>query len=246
MFTKSVAIILKTKKYLETSKLIYAYTKNFGKMTFLAKGVSSIKSRLLGSSEIFNIIEINYIKKENNSLHNIRDIEVTKSLSKISKSLEKSSIALLILESIFMTQDYENEDELFFDEIEKLLLQLNDNEEYFPIFVKSQLELAKSLGIEIELKWKSKSERDYELKKVFIRLSDCVISNTFDSLKKDYTKISMKSLLFLKDIKVSSLKELIEINMSENDFDILLRFFEQYFSYHLEKKIKYESHKLMK
>ncbi|MCB0821025.1 MAG: recombination protein O N-terminal domain-containing protein, partial [Bacteroidetes bacterium] len=57
--------------YLESSKIIYSYTREFGKQTLVAKGARRTKSKFGASLELGSIVELKYYKKSNKDLHNL-------------------------------------------------------------------------------------------------------------------------------------------------------------------------------
>lgn len=68
MNTKSeattTAFILKTVPYKENDRMVYAYTKDFGKLTFIAKGVNKINSKNASSLQELTYVELVMIPKK--------------------------------------------------------------------------------------------------------------------------------------------------------------------------------------
>ena len=61
---KTEAIVLKSMKYRETSKIVTFYTKQFGKITGLVKSARSAKNKFGSSLNLFSHIELVIYKKE--------------------------------------------------------------------------------------------------------------------------------------------------------------------------------------
>ena len=53
----SNAVVLSAKSYSEADKIITVFSKDFGKLTLMAKGVKRLKSRKRGSLEVFSNIK---------------------------------------------------------------------------------------------------------------------------------------------------------------------------------------------
>jgi len=55
------AIILKIENYRERDERICLYTKDFGKITVVARGVKRIEAKLRGNLDIFNYVDISFV-----------------------------------------------------------------------------------------------------------------------------------------------------------------------------------------
>ena len=60
----TLAFILKTVPYKENDRLVYAYTKEFGKLTFIAKGVNKLTSKNAYSLQELTLVEMTVIPKK--------------------------------------------------------------------------------------------------------------------------------------------------------------------------------------
>ena len=61
---KTEGFVLKTMLFKESSLIASIFTKKFGKIKVLAKGVRRPKSKLCGALELFNLDEIIFYKRE--------------------------------------------------------------------------------------------------------------------------------------------------------------------------------------
>ena len=61
--TKTQAFVLKTKPYRDTSLLAYFYTKDFGKINGIVKGIRDTRARFGGMLEPFSLNEILFYRK---------------------------------------------------------------------------------------------------------------------------------------------------------------------------------------
>ena len=86
---KTEAVVLRTRKQGETSKILSLYTKNFGKISVIAKGARSIKSKYLGALETLNYISIIIYRKEQRSLQYLREADIIHSFPDIHAQLGK-------------------------------------------------------------------------------------------------------------------------------------------------------------
>ncbi len=66
---KTDAIVLKTQQWSESSKIAHLYTRNWGRISILAKGAMRPKARFWGHLETFSLIEAMVYKKSRERLH---------------------------------------------------------------------------------------------------------------------------------------------------------------------------------
>lgn len=76
MLKNSDCIILNSRKYSESSKIISVYSKTYGKISLMAKGAYSNKSKFLGLLETSYIIDAEFYFKENRDLHTLSNADI--------------------------------------------------------------------------------------------------------------------------------------------------------------------------
>ena len=94
---KSEAIILKTQRLGETSKILTLYSRKFGKMKVVAKGSRGLKSRFFGTLEPLNHIAIVYYFKETRELQLLSQADIIHAFVNLKDNLEKYSLAAFFL-----------------------------------------------------------------------------------------------------------------------------------------------------
>ncbi|MFQ5823369.1 MAG: DNA repair protein RecO [bacterium] len=97
---KTEAIVLKSQKQGETSKILTLYTRTFGKIQMIAKGARSIKSRFGASLEPLSYISIVFYEKENRELQFLSQADIIESYLNILRNLEKTALAMAACELV--------------------------------------------------------------------------------------------------------------------------------------------------
>jgi len=97
---KTEAFILKSFRYGDTSKIVTLFTKDFGKINTIVKGVRNYKSRLCGVLESMNYINTIIYLKENRDLHLLTNAEYKKSFSNILNDFDKLQASFRIIEML--------------------------------------------------------------------------------------------------------------------------------------------------
>jgi len=112
---KTDAIILKTQKQGETSKIITLYTRSYGLEKMIAKGSRSTKSRYGGCLEPLNYLSVIFYRKESRELQFLSQADIIEPFHAIRNDVEKTAMALVICEIINRTQLAAEKNPLLFE-----------------------------------------------------------------------------------------------------------------------------------
>lgn len=242
MNVSTTAIILRTINYLESSKIVYAYTREFGKQTFVAKGARRTKSKFGSSLEICSIVDLKYYKKTNRDMYNLTNSELLRNNYLDKLNFNDKILFFMMCESIFKIEKDDISDENYFDLLERLVYNCSlENLFSINMFIYSQLELANSIGHSINLKWDNSKIVDYsENKDLYLDISNCKIYADNKTQTEKKMKFKIEELNLLKNISNGNL----DSNINNSQFRKIVYFFENYFSYHTENKFRYNSFEL--
>ena len=114
MIVASDALVLKSMRYGETSKIVTLYTRRYGKLRVVAKGARQPKSKFGGSLEPITHISVIFYRKENRDLHTLSQAEIRSGYFRIHSNLEKLSIGLAIVDLVSAVFHGEEENESAF------------------------------------------------------------------------------------------------------------------------------------
>jgi len=122
---KTDALILKSIKLRETSKILTLFTRQFGLEKLVAKGARSFKSHYYGSLEPLNHVNIVFYHKPNRDLQLLHQADIIHSFPGIRQNLNKTAHALAICEIILKTQFAAEPNERLFQLILGTFLAIN-------------------------------------------------------------------------------------------------------------------------
>ncbi len=105
---KTEAIVLKSRKQGETSKIVTVFSRLFGKQSLMAKGSRNIKSKYLGVLEPLNYIRVIIYRKETRELQYISQAEIIEHFPSIHEQLGKIALAAIPCEIIDKTENPEH------------------------------------------------------------------------------------------------------------------------------------------
>ncbi|MFH1856288.1 MAG: DNA repair protein RecO [Candidatus Omnitrophota bacterium] len=237
---KTQAIVLKNQDIRETSLLLTLFTKDFGKIQGIAKGIRGKNSRISNSFEPFSYCNIVFYEKKRSNLHLVSHCDLKRYFHDLRKDLIKVSYAY------------------YFTELVKNFLQLHDkNEDIFNLLFNALDFLDKSkmdvriLARAFELKLLSlsgfKPKIDSCLKcsalvkdKAFFNFSEggLLCPDCAAKIRQTHTIIKQEILFFMHLLEYKDLFEIIRLKITPRIHKDLILIIHQFMNIHIEKKFK--------
>ena len=116
---KTKGIILGRRDYSESDRILSIYTKDFGRISLLAKGVRMPKSRKRGHIEIFSLVNLQAVRGKGIDI--MTEVEIIDNFSKIRKNLKKVALAYYFMEVIGKTTSENEHNQKLFESVLKYL-----------------------------------------------------------------------------------------------------------------------------
>lgn len=114
MIKKTDAVVLRSIDYRDQSKILTLYTKDFGRISAIAKGARNTQSKFASAFEVGSHIAVVLYKKSTRDIQNISDASLKTSYFTLTSSLEKLNALHQILELVRLcTEDDEPNLKLF-------------------------------------------------------------------------------------------------------------------------------------
>ncbi len=147
---KTEGIILKRTNYGEADRILTLYTKNYGKIKAIAKGIRKINSRKAGSLELFNHAVVFLTKGKNFDL--ITEAQAINLFKSWRKNLIKVGVAYYFCELVDKLTPEGQENQRVFEILRDFLGKINENSLSF--LVRSfEEKLLNELGFGIPKVW---------------------------------------------------------------------------------------------
>jgi len=124
---KTEAIVLNKRDFRETSIIASFYTRDFGKMTGLLKGIRQEPGKFASAVEPFSYNEIVFYEKRQSPLHLVSQCDLKKDYRLIKANLERIKKAFLLLELIDVLTAEEDRNENIFDLAVSCLEQMDNH-----------------------------------------------------------------------------------------------------------------------
>jgi len=98
MIVKTEAVVVKSMRYRETSKIVTFYTEKFGKIKGIAKGARAPKSKFGAALEPMTHVSLVIYKREGRELHTVSDCDIIRYFPRLRSDLDKLSAGFAVLD----------------------------------------------------------------------------------------------------------------------------------------------------
>jgi DNA repair protein RecO (recombination protein O) len=231
---KTQGIIIKRSNFSETDRILNIYTKDFGRVSALAKGVRKSKSRLSGHLELFYLSDLVIYKGKN--LDIVTSAEIIESYQNILLNKTSIQIAYFIAELVYCSTGEGMENKRIFELIRDCYQTLGDKKYKDNIFF-FQLKLFSELGHYPEInkcvvcRKALKNENNY-----FNYLSGGVVCSR--CRRENFLQIDADVIKILRMVQVNNLQYLSRLKMNDNHLNPLSKCIEEMRSGIVEKDLK--------
>ena len=100
MICKTEAIVLKSMKFRDSSKIVTFYTRQYGKLKAVAKGARDTKSKFGASLEPMTRVELVIYRKDNRDLQLVTQSEILSLYKRVHSDLDRMAVAMTSLELV--------------------------------------------------------------------------------------------------------------------------------------------------
>ncbi|MDP2941501.1 MAG: DNA repair protein RecO [Candidatus Omnitrophota bacterium] len=112
---KTEAIVLRRFDFRETSLISDFYTRDFGKISGLLKGIRKEPEKFASNLELFSHNEIIFYRSRNSSLHLVSQCDKRDNFDLIRRNISRAAIAALMMELLSAVMPAEDKNEEIFD-----------------------------------------------------------------------------------------------------------------------------------
>ncbi|WP_159022346.1 DNA repair protein RecO [Formosa sp. L2A11] len=229
MFYSSSAIVLSKLKYRDNDLIVSCYTKEFGIVSFLLRGV--LKSRKgkarVAYFQLLSQIQIEADFKQNRSLQTLKDVKINVLYATLHTQVIKSTIVMFLADVLAIVLKEEEADTELFEFLESTLLVLDETSDPANFHLVFLAQLTRFLGISPDTTHSNYNYFNLSTGQ-FEKQSTSIYSITGDNLK--YFKISL-GILFddLEAMKMNS-------KQRQSFLDMLLLYYELHLGHFREPK----------
>jgi DNA repair protein RecO (recombination protein O) len=232
---KTEALVLKSIKLGETSKILTLLTRDYGLEKVVAKGSRSTKSRYWGTLEPLNHIQIVYYAKSNRDLQLLSQAEIINSFPSIREDLNKMAYALAICEMISRTQMPSDINPVLFQLLVDSLCAINaTNHQPQTSFLGFQVKFLNLAGVHPNLDKCLKCKRSLTNEPVLFEPHSGGIICEICSVHQVGQALSAKGLRFLNWLSLQDCQEISRHAIPDVILQEVEKILETYIRFHIE------------
>jgi DNA repair protein RecO (recombination protein O) len=112
---RTEALVLNRRDFRETSLIVDFYTRDFGKLSGLLKGIREEPEKFASTLEPFSYNEIIFYRKRNSSLHLVSQADSRNGFDRIRQNIAKIAVGSLMMELLSAVMPQEDKNEQVFD-----------------------------------------------------------------------------------------------------------------------------------
>jgi len=124
---RATALVLNKRDIRETSIIVDFYSREFGKLTGLLKGIRTEPEKFASNLEPFSLNEIIFYRKTHSSIHLVSQADKLNNFTQIRSSLEKTTQAVFMMELVNSIMQLEDKNEEIFELALTSLKELETN-----------------------------------------------------------------------------------------------------------------------
>lgn len=128
MISTTEAIILKSLKYRDSSKILTVYSAEFGRCSLVANGARKAKNKFGSALEPMSCSTLTFYKHRGKDLHTLSNAETSVPLRNLMDSFDRITAGLAVCEIVYASQVHEEQNLAIFDLLRRTLVALNASE----------------------------------------------------------------------------------------------------------------------
>lgn len=129
MISKTAGIVLRTVKYSDRASVVTVYTRDYGRMSYMAYGIYGKKSTAKAACFLpLSLIEITAAHHPGKDVQRLKEARIEENLTNTHHNPIKNAIALFIAELLYKTLKHPEPENDLFDFLQQAILILNEKE----------------------------------------------------------------------------------------------------------------------
>jgi len=226
-------------EYEEADKIVTIYTKNYGKITAIAKGVRKTKSKFGSSLEIFTHSAFLFYKGRNIDI--VSQVEILESFFSASKEMIKFAFASNCVEVVNKLTEEREINIGLFDLLKVVLHYLRDSNDPKLLALSFKWQTMSILGYRPSLNHCcrcNKSVKDQKEMYFNIKEGGLVCNNCIAKDKEGCVKVSIYFSKLVRRILITPLSTISNATIPDEKIKELEKITDSYIAYHSEKSFK--------
>jgi DNA repair protein RecO (recombination protein O) len=236
--TKTQAYILKTQDYRDTSILGDFYTRDFGKIKGIVRGVRDARGRYGSTLEPFSLNEILFYKRRRGGdLHQVTQVELVSMFPEVREDMERLSYASYFIQLVNELVEVEDANPRIFDLLSDALRFLSSSSSpkrcarIFEVKLFALLGLMPEIGMCVSCQKTNPDPAYFNVALGGIHCKGCRADQTS-------FPVSKGTLNFMEHVRRSELQGLHHVKVAQEVGEELQKILRRFVDFHLTNKLK--------
>lgn len=235
---KTEAIVLKTRDFRETSLIVDFFTRDFGKLTGLIKGIRTEPQRYGGLPLSFSRNSIVFYEKSKQELNLVTQCDAQEQFLNIRSDLQKINYANYFLELLDTVTQHCDKGEGLFELMIDSLDSLSQDIESWRVARIFEIKLLKLSGFKPQLDACVHCQKKITALAAFSTMLGGILCSHCSSFDRSAKRALRGSLASIEYIEKSSWREALKLQMARNIATELAAILANFIDVHLDKQIK--------
>ena len=242
--SKSLAFVLKTQDYRDTSLLADFYTRDYGRVRGIVKGIRDTRARFGSTLEPFSLNEILFYRRRKGAdLHLITQVDLIELYPKLRTDLDRLSAASYCIELVAELVEPDEPNEAIFDLLSDILKFLESGASAKRTMRIFEVKLLEELGLMPEIRQCVFCREEPKETVYFnpslggIQCKSCAQTRTRPDQAVGQP-VSKGALHFLQHVERSAVLDLVSVKVSQEVGEEVERVLRRFTDYQLHHKLK--------
>ncbi len=238
MLQKAEAIVLKTYLFRETSRIAVFYSREFGKINGLLKGIRKDPRKFATNLQLASLNDLVFYKKRASDLHLVGQCDLKQDFSLLREDLKKSASTSYCLELVNFIMPQEDKNEAVFNLLFKFLQELSQSSEAEKLIYIFQIKILSLSGFKPHFDSCVSCNRLISQKAKFSHQLGGLICHNCASQDKGSVPILKGTIATILHIEKSAWKDSLRLGISYGIRKELKSILNSFLTFHLERPLK--------
>ena len=143
---KTDGVVLRIVEFSETSCIVTWFTKDFGKITTMAKGARRRKNPFEGALDVLAMSRLVFLRKSTDALDLLTEAKLERRFRVSERSLPRLYCGYHVAELMYLLFDPYDPHPALYEQMEAILVELHSDSALIPVVTWFELQLLKELG----------------------------------------------------------------------------------------------------
>jgi len=236
------AIVLRSRSYGESDKIVSFFTENYGKVTGIAKGAKNSKRRFVNSLEPFSYVQLRFQDYAHGSLAFIHASDFIQVFKRLTSTLEKIALASFLVEVTDELTKERDENAALFEHLRNGLRFIETERESEAFLVFYELKLLRLVGYQPFLSSCRRCRKSWNGEETN-RWNFCfgdggILCAACSLFRKDSFPVSQKSLSLLSLLQTDDFSQVDSAEVSRTAFGEPRILLHRFIQFHINKSLK--------